>query len=226
MYKTCLLFVCLSFYAVAVNAQADSVKNEKTIFTKVDEEAAFPGNDAGWRKFIVKNLKPEVPQENGAPSGKYTVKVQFIIKKDGSLSDIRATTKMGYGTEEEVVRIIEKSGVWKPAMINGQPVNAYRIQPVTFLVIDDNITITTSVPDSLFTGIDNEITITAKKVKPGDISATTSNGTIKPIGEGKFIVKPGKPGRVIIEVLNAKKDDKKIGAAIFDVAAPVAAKKD
>ena len=36
--------------------------------------------------------------------------------------------------EEEVMRIIKKGPKWIPAMQNGRPVNAYRRQPVTFMV--------------------------------------------------------------------------------------------
>ena len=56
------------------------------------------------------------------------------MSKDGSISDVRALTKHGYGMEEEAVRVIKKGPAWTPAIQNGRSVNAYRKQPITFQV--------------------------------------------------------------------------------------------
>ena len=84
--------------------------------------------------FLQKNLKPRVPIKNKAPNANYQVIVQFIVSKDGTISDIKAETSLGYGMEEEVIRVIKKCPKWTPAMQNGKPVNAYRRQPITFAV--------------------------------------------------------------------------------------------
>jgi protein TonB len=65
------------------------------------------------------------------------VVVQFIVAKDGTVSDIKALTRYGYGMEQEVVRIIKKSPKWSPAQQNGRTVNAYRKQPITFVVQEE-----------------------------------------------------------------------------------------
>ncbi len=218
LYKILLSF-CFVFIAATVAAQktpsADSSDNK--IFTKVDTEAGFPGGDMGWRKYLEKNLNVNTPAENGAPSGKYAVAVKFIVDKNGNLSEVKALTNLGYGLEKEVIRIIQKSGTWQPAMQDGKAVDAYRIQPVTFLVEENGFKINTKVPYTFFTGMDNIITIEAGKVKPQNLNVTVSQGTITATDDGKFIVKVTKPGRVIIEVTNAKKSDKTLGTAIFDV---------
>jgi hypothetical protein len=121
--------------------------------------------------------------------------------------------------EEEVIRVIERSGKWTPALQNGKPLKAYRKQPITFLLTSADFEITTPEPYTLFANMDNEITVTAKKIKPADISITVQGGKAKPVSEGKFIVRVSKAGRVIIEIVNNKKDDKEIGVASFEVKA-------
>lgn len=107
------------------------------VFDKVDKEADFDGGEQGWRTYLVQNLNPSTPVDKGAPAGQYTVWVQFIVDKEGKVSDIKALTRHGYGMETEVLRIIRKSPLWTPAMIGDQPVKAYRKQPVTFVVQEE-----------------------------------------------------------------------------------------
>jgi antitoxin component YwqK of YwqJK toxin-antitoxin module len=99
-----------------------------------EEEAHFPMQQAGWRAFLEKKLDPNVGVYNGAPEGIYDVIVQFIIDTDGSIKDIKPLTNFGFGLEAEVVRIIEKSPAWVPAMQYGINVKAYRRQTITFTV--------------------------------------------------------------------------------------------
>lgn len=205
----------LSLCTVAQNP-TDSAEVDLRIFTKVEHEAEFPGGLEGWKKFLMKNLNPEVPGNNGAPAGLYTIIVRFVVKKDGSLDDIQLENSEGYGMDAEVKRVIAKSGQWIPAVQNGRKVNAYRRQPITFYVQDDGVELSTAAPFTFYIGIENELTVNADKVKPEDIDVTISKGSIKQIAEGKYIVKVDKPGRVIVEVFNTKKN-KSLGKASFVV---------
>jgi len=108
--------------------------DENKVFNKVEVEASFPGGDAGWTRYLKNNLDANVPIDNSAPEGTYQVIVRFIVSKDGSISDVVAETKHGYGMEQEAVRAIKKGPNWKPALQNGRNVNAYRRQPITFVV--------------------------------------------------------------------------------------------
>jgi protein TonB len=99
-----------------------------------EKEAQFSGGEAGWKKFLERNLNPDVAVRNRAPEGTYTVWVQFVVDREGHVTDIKALTKFGFGMEEEVVRILKKSPQWVPAFQFGRNVKAYRKQPVTFMV--------------------------------------------------------------------------------------------
>lgn len=100
-------------------------------------EADFPGESYGWMNYLTKNLNADVPVKRGAPEGTYTVLIQFVVEKDGTLADLKSLTEMGYGMEEEALRILRRSPKWRPAIHFGKPVKAYRIQPITFGVVDE-----------------------------------------------------------------------------------------
>jgi hypothetical protein len=112
----------------------DDNENEDKIFTKVENEAAFPGGESAWRRYLEKNRNTNTPVENGAPEGTYQVIIRFIVSKDGTVSHVTAESMHGYGMEEEAVKIIKKGPKWTPALQNGRNVNSYRRQPITFIV--------------------------------------------------------------------------------------------
>jgi periplasmic protein TonB len=106
-------------------------EDENKVFTKVEIEASFAGD---WASFLKRNLNADVAVNGGAPPGTYQVIVQFIVDKEGNVSDVKALTNHGYGMEEEAMRAIKKAPKWNPAVQNGRQVKAYRKQPITFIV--------------------------------------------------------------------------------------------
>ena len=99
-----------------------------------EREADFPGGLTAWRKFIERNLRPDVPVRNKAPEGKYTVVMQFVVDTEGKVTGVRPKTSFGYGMEEEAERILNRSPRWNPALQFGRKVKAYRLQPITFVI--------------------------------------------------------------------------------------------
>jgi protein TonB len=117
--------------------EGDDDNGANTIFDEVEIDASFPGGNDEWRKYLQRTLNAAAPVENGAPAGTYTVIVQFIVDKEGNISDVKALTRHGYGMEAEVMRVIRKGPKWEPAIQNGRMVKAYRKQPVTFQVVEE-----------------------------------------------------------------------------------------
>lgn len=114
----------------------DSTGAVKTdsVFTRKMQEATFPGGEDGWRNFLRTNLNANVPAENNAPSGKYTIIVKFIVNPDGTLDDVKAESDPGFGMVNEAIRVLKKSAKWQPAIKYGRYQRAYRRQPITFLI--------------------------------------------------------------------------------------------
>ncbi len=111
-----------------------TIESVDSVFTREDRAAEFPTQNGGWRAYLERNLNGMVPIRNGATGGQGTVIIQFVVEKDGTLSNMKALTKIGYGAEEEVLRILKKSPKWIPASRYGKIVKAYRKQPVTFQI--------------------------------------------------------------------------------------------
>lgn len=107
-------------------------------FTTVQVEAKYPGGPAAWRSYLTRNLRSDVPSENGAPAGRnYTVIVSFIVDKNGTVSEVKAENDPGYGTADEAVRVIKRSGKWTPAIQNGRNVMYRQRQQITFQVTEE-----------------------------------------------------------------------------------------
>lgn len=111
----------------------DAPKNDEPI-SIVEIQAKFDGN---WEKFLTQNLNGDVPVNNNAAPGRYQVMIQFVVDVDGTVSDIKPLTNVGYGMEQEAVRVLRKAKKWTPAIQAGRQVKAYRKQPITFLVNEE-----------------------------------------------------------------------------------------
>jgi periplasmic protein TonB len=107
------------------------------VFTVVQIPAEFPGGTTAWSRYLERNLNRDIPVENGAPPGRYTVVVAFTVSKTGAISDVTAENDPGYGTKAEAMRVITKGPAWKPAVQNGRNVIYRHKQAVTFVVAEE-----------------------------------------------------------------------------------------
>jgi protein TonB len=112
--------------------EAPKKQGDVDSFMPIEVEASFPGGPQAWARFLNKNFRyPEGAIDVGIAG---TVVVQFIVDKDGNVSEVEAISGPATGgLREEAVRVIRKSGKWIPALQNGRYVRAIRRQPVTFL---------------------------------------------------------------------------------------------
>ncbi len=117
--------------------EIDFVLSKQTAAQETDEDAQFPGGADAWRRHLEKNLNANVLAENHAPSGHYPVKLTFIVHKDGSISNVFAKTKNGYGTEEEAIKLMNKGPKWVPAKKDGSFVDSEVNQTITFMVAEN-----------------------------------------------------------------------------------------
>ena len=100
-------------------------------FTKVEIESEYPGGAAAWQRYLNRNLR--YPQEAIDNEIQGAVVVQFIVDKEGNVSDVSAISGPSEGgLRDEAVRVIKKSGKWTPAVQNGRQVKSYKKQPIVF----------------------------------------------------------------------------------------------
>ncbi|AZI26956.1 energy transducer TonB [Pedobacter sp. G11] len=97
---------------------------------QVETVAEFPGGINKARQFIANNLKyPKKAVEHGVNG---TVQAKFTIEVDGSLTNIDIVKKLGYGCDEEVIRVLKSMPKWKPAILKGKSVKSYFTMPISF----------------------------------------------------------------------------------------------
>jgi len=118
-----------------VTAQGDGDGAGNAPFNAVEIMPEPVGGAAAWSKFLNKNLKyPDMAVDNRI-YGK--VWVSFIVEKDGHLSNIVVERGLGYGTNEEAIRVLKMAPAWKPGIQNGQPVRVRYELPINFQINDD-----------------------------------------------------------------------------------------
>lgn len=107
---------------------------EETQFASVQIPASFPGGTEAWSRYLQRNLNQDIPLQEGAPAGKYTVVVSFTVSAGGVISDVVAEFDPGFGTGGEAIRVVKKGPQWNPANQNGRAVACKHKQQITFVV--------------------------------------------------------------------------------------------
>jgi len=104
---------------------------EEPIYYNVQVYPKFMGkDDNAFRKYIIDNIKfPIEAQENGL-TGK--VQVQFVVDLDGSLSNIKILRSIHPTIDREVLRVVQQSPKWEPAIQAGRYVRAMYGIVITF----------------------------------------------------------------------------------------------
>lgn len=131
--KTVLqLFLFFALYVGSISAQQDSpaitvdsiVLPEDKPFTYVEKMPFFPGGQAAMYNYIYSNMQypPEAKQNNMGGQ----VVTQFVVSAEGKITKAKIVRSIGYGCDEEALRLVNSMPSWIPGDYNGRPV------PVTF----------------------------------------------------------------------------------------------
>jgi len=104
------------------------------VFKAVEINPEYPGGEAAFGKFLQKNMRyPPIAKENGIQGKAY---LQFIVERDGSLTDISVVREPGSGLGDEAMRVLKMSPHWKPGIQNGKPVRVQYTVPINFTLGD------------------------------------------------------------------------------------------
>jgi protein TonB len=106
--------------------------SEDEIYTVVEQRPEFPGGDAAMMQFIAKNL--QYPDHARAIGTQGRVTCQFVVNKDGSISDVEVLSGIDASFDKEAIRLIKSMPKWKPGKQNGKTVAAYYTLPVSFRI--------------------------------------------------------------------------------------------
>lgn len=114
---------------VVVHEEAPASDEDKT-FTSVEQMPQFPGGEAALMSWVANHINyPATAQENGV-QGK--VVVQFVVKTDGSIGEVKVVRSKDPDLDREAVRVVKTFPNFTPGKMNGQPVNVWYTLPVSF----------------------------------------------------------------------------------------------
>ena len=110
------------------------IEEDNTPFTTVEVQPSFMGGNSEMYKFLGKNLKYPTAAQRANIQGK--VFLSFIVEKDGSITDIETMKGIGFGCDEEAMRVVKLMPKWTAGKQNGRNVRVKFTIPV-FFKLDD-----------------------------------------------------------------------------------------
>jgi periplasmic protein TonB len=115
------------------NAKSEAVgveaRKEET-FTHVEQSPQYAGGNEAMAAFLRKNLKYPRPASQAGVQGK--VFVQFTVGSDGKIENATALKGIGFGCDEEAVRVVKMMKDWMPGKQAGVPVRVRFTLPIAF----------------------------------------------------------------------------------------------
>ncbi len=128
--KKILIIIIAFFFSHIVSSQETINGTDNTVYgtAGIEVKPEFPVGLKEFYKFIGENFT--TPTSKDFLGGK--VYMTFIIEKDGSLTDIKVLRDLGFGTGEEIKRVLSLSPKWLSGEHNGQKVRCMFSLPIVF----------------------------------------------------------------------------------------------
>ncbi|GHB68672.1 TonB family protein [Persicitalea jodogahamensis] len=104
--------------------------NGDMIFTVVEQQPQFPGGIQAMYKFLGENIKYPEAAKKANVTGK--VFLSFIVTTEGEIKDIQILKGIGFGADQESIRVMKEMPRWEPGMQSGKAVNVRYNLPIAF----------------------------------------------------------------------------------------------
>lgn len=99
-------------------------------FVRVEQQPEFPGGLSALTEFLRKNLRYPAEASQSGASGR--VYVEFVVRADGSIDRAQVQKGIGFGCDEEALRVVRLMPKWKPGKQSGRAVPAKFTLPIVF----------------------------------------------------------------------------------------------
>ncbi len=119
---------------VVIDAATPQEPDSNQVLMLVEEMPVFPGGMPALSAYVGQHL--QYPEEAKELRVEGLVLMQFVVGKDGSISDARVLRGIGYGCDEEALRVINTMPTWKPGQQGGMPVRVRFSLPIRFKLTD------------------------------------------------------------------------------------------
>ena len=123
----------------AVNTTANTLsttnmqtkQSDSKVFVAVEVMPKFKGGESAMMEFLTMNMK--YPQAAVKAKLQGRAIVGFIVRKDGTISDVQIKKSAGHAVlDEEAMRVVKSMPAWEPGKQKGKPVNVKYYVPITF----------------------------------------------------------------------------------------------
>ena len=112
------------------NGKENSAEPKEEIFVVVEDQPEFPGGNAAMMEFLSNNINyPAEAKEKGIQG---RVIVNYVVEKDGSISEVHIVRGVDPMLDKEAVRVIESMPDWKPGKQRGKEVRVRYTLPIVF----------------------------------------------------------------------------------------------
>ncbi len=112
--------------------ERETVDFSKPMFV-VDQMPVYPGGVRSMSRYFRKNFRYPAGAREAGVDGQ--VFVRFVVQPDGSLTDITVFRGLGYGCDEEAIRLVRNMPNWEPGIYQGREVAVYKEIPITFQLV-------------------------------------------------------------------------------------------
>lgn len=111
-------------------AVVEAAPVEEKVFTVVEQNPEFPGGQSEMYKYLSKNMRYPSQASRANVSGK--VFLTFVVNTDGSIQDVSVLKGLGFGCDEEAMRVVKAMPKWKPGKQSGRSVRVKFNLPISF----------------------------------------------------------------------------------------------
>lgn len=115
---------------VGTQRSTNQSKMEGEVFTVVEELPEFDGGMDAFYKYVINEMTYPLQARQKGVEGR--VDVQFVVEKDGTLSNVKAIKGIGEGCDIEAVRVVQNAPSFKPGTQRGKPVRVRMVMPIIF----------------------------------------------------------------------------------------------
>lgn len=117
---------------ITIQPQEVEKEDPNEIFLVVEETAAPVGGMNAFYEYVGKQMQGKYPAQARRMGIEGRVFVEFVVEKDGSLTDVKAIKGIGAGCDELAVKVVQNAPKWKPGKQRGKPVRQKMVLPIVF----------------------------------------------------------------------------------------------
>ena len=125
-----VIYIALKRDGANFDYLADKSRTQGGVFTVVEKQPEFEGGMDAFYRYVLKEMSYPLQARQMGVEGR--VDVQFVVEKDGSISEVRAINGIGAGCDSEAVRVVQNAPSFRPGTQRGKPVRVRMVVPVIF----------------------------------------------------------------------------------------------